>query len=188
MPVQPQDTVQCVGMFLCLSCNSGKGCITYDSQDRGGVFIVATPRGVVEFCPTANGLQYVDFNTNPEADVLLVNASSPDHQDIPTQDHSVNVNTVCQNFEGFTKKQVKNAQRACRLMGMVASPSERKFQALIRLNMLKDCPVTNDDILNAHTIFGPDLASIRGKTVRRKPTHVPTTYVNVPWNLILLNQ
>ena len=73
-------------------------------------------------------------------------------------------------------------------MGMVASPSERNFQALVRLNMLKDCPVTNDDILNAHTIFGPDLASIRGETVRRKPTHVLTNYVDVPRNFIQFNQ
>ncbi len=98
------------------------------------------------------------------------------------------MNTLHQICEGFTKKQVKNAQLARRLMGMVVRPSEHDFQALIRLNMLKDCPVTNNDILNAHTIFGPDLASIRGKTVRRKPTHVPTNYVDVPWNLIQLNQ
>ena len=43
-------------------------------------------------------------------------------------------------------------------------------------------------MLTPHTIFGPDLASIRGKTVRRKPTHVLTNYVNIPRDLIQLNQ
>ena len=73
---------------------------------------------------------------------------------------------------------------------MVASPSEQDFQAMVRLNMLKDYPVTNaiDDIINAHNIYGPDLASIRGKTVRRKPEHVPTDYVDIPRNIIWLHQ
>ena len=53
--------------------------ITYNSQDCGGVFIITTPQGVVEFRPTNNGLHYVDLNTNPEATVLLVNASHANH-------------------------------------------------------------------------------------------------------------
>ena len=65
-------------------------------------------------------------------------------------------------------------------MGMIASPSERDFQGLVRLNLLKDCPITNNDITNAYIIFGPDLANIRGKTVRKKPDHVRTDYVEIP--------
>ncbi len=63
---------------------------------------------------------------------------------------------------------------------MVACPSERDFQAMVHLKMLKDCPVTNNDILNPHNIYGPDLASIRGKTVWRKPKRVVTDYVEIP--------
>jgi hypothetical protein len=78
------------------------------------------------------------------------------------------------------KKQIEHATAARRLMGMIASPSERDFQGLVRLNLLKDCPITNNDITNAHIIFGPDLANIRGKTVRKKPDHVRTDYVEIP--------
>jgi hypothetical protein len=73
------------------------------------------------------------------------------------------------NFEGYTKKQVHQAEHARCLMGMVTSPYECNFQAMVCLDMLKDRPVTNDDICNAHDIYGPDLASIRGKMVRQKP-------------------
>ena len=156
--------------------------ITYDSNDRGGVFIVTTPRGVVEFHPSPNGLHYVDLKANPEAAIILAQASPI------MEDHYVNVNTVRQNYEGYTKHQVKNAERARRLMGMVASPSERDYQAMVRLNMLKDCPVTNDDIRNAHAIYGPDLASIRGKTVRRAPERVVVDYVDVPRHLLSLHE
>jgi hypothetical protein len=46
--------------------------------------------------------------------------------------------------------------------------------------MLKDCPVTNNNIRNAHNIYGPDLALIRGKTVWWKPKRVVTDYVEIP--------
>ena len=59
---------------------------------------------------------------------------------------------------------------------------------MVRLNMLKDCPVTNDDIRNAHAIYGPDLASIRGKTVRRAPERVAVDYVEVPRHLLSLHK
>jgi hypothetical protein len=73
-------------------------------------------------------------------------------------------------------------------MGMVATPSPRDFQGMVRHNMLKDCPITNADITNAHTIFGTDLATIRGKTVRRRPKRVITDYVNIPRELVEVNQ
>jgi hypothetical protein len=76
--------------------------VTYNSNDRGGVFIVTTPRGVVEFHPSPNGLHFVDLKAHPEAAVILAQVSVPS----ATQDHYVNVNTVRQNYEGFTKHQV----------------------------------------------------------------------------------
>ena len=63
-------------------------------------------------------------------------------------------------------------------MGMMATPSTRDFHALVRLYMIQDCPITTENIKHADTHFGPDLATIRGKTVRRKPTRV----VTVAWS------
>ena len=90
----------------------------------------------------------------------------------------MHVNTVRENFDGFSHKQVEGATVACRLMG-VATPSPRDFEGMVYLNMLEDCPVINDDIKNAHTIFGTDLTTIRGKTIRRRPKRVITDYVNI---------
>ena len=69
-------------------------------------------------------------------------------------------------------------------MGMIGAPTEREFQSLVRLNLLKDCPITKNDIINAHKIFGPDLANIRGTMVRRKPKHVNTELVDIPQALV----
>ena len=50
--------------------------------------------------------------------------------------------------------------------------------------MIKNCPIDSTDVSNAHAIFGPDLASIRGKTVRRKPKLIVKEYVVVPKELV----
>ena len=51
-----------------------------------------------------------------------------------------------------------------------------------------NCPVTHTDVTNAHTIFRPDLPSVRGKTVRQTPAPVVTNYVAVPCSTIDRNQ
>ena len=39
---------------------------------------------------------------------------------------------------------------------------------------LKNIPVTSTDITNVHTIFGPHLSGVQGKTARKKPERVET--------------
>jgi hypothetical protein len=47
--------------------------VTYDSTDRGGVFKVLTPAGVVEFKPTQKGIHVLNLKHNPDAAFILVN-------------------------------------------------------------------------------------------------------------------
>ena len=54
--------------------------------------------------------------------------------------------------------------------------------------MISDCPVTPNAIKNAHLIFGPDLAGVRGRTVRRPPETVTTDYVQIPRVLLERHQ
>jgi hypothetical protein len=65
-------------------------------------------------------------------------------------------------------------------MGMIGSLSEHDFQGLVPCSLLKDCPITKSDILHANKIYGPNLASIRGKTVCHKPERVKMDYVDIP--------
>jgi hypothetical protein len=100
--------------------------ITYDSHNRKGLFRVHTPQEVVEFHSTPNGLYTVDLKQNPEAAYLLVNDMDIDYDPPPpasSPEHQLHINTVHQNFEGYTNKQVQQAAHTCRLMGMVACPS-----------------------------------------------------------------
>ena len=84
--------------------------VTYNSKDRGGVFKVFTPAGVVEFSPTPNGLHVLNLKDTPDAAFILVNDASLAYGNTP-------VSTVQKNYEGFTKRQVQQATRARRIMG-----------------------------------------------------------------------
>jgi hypothetical protein len=67
---------------------------------------------------------------------------------------------------------------------MVALPSDRALQSMVRLNLLQNCPITYDDIKNASAIWGSDIANIRGKTTHCKPDRVETNYVDIPRALL----
>ena len=63
---------------------------------------------------------------------------------------------------------------------MIGSPIEKDYGGMVSSNMKKNCPIDSTDVSNDHAIFGPDLASVRGKTVRRKPKSIVEEYVAVP--------
>ena len=92
------------------------------------------------------------------------------------------IETVRDNYKGFTRQDVKRAMLACKAQAMVGGPSERHFAELVSKNctVLKSIPVTCSDLTNARTIFGPDLSGVRGKTVRQKPDRVETEETPIP--------
>ena len=102
--------------------------------------------------------------------------------------HLAFVNTVSKNKKGFTKRQVKGAETAQTLYATLAYPSLKDFKWVIRSNQIKDCPVTVQDIDNASKIWGENIAALKGKTTRSKPTPVARDYVKVPKELMMLHK
>jgi hypothetical protein len=98
------------------------------------------------------------------------------------------VQTVRGNYEGFTRRKVLQAKEARRAQAMLGNPSKRDYKGMVSNNLIANCPVTASDVTNARTIFGPDLPSLRGKTVRRAPAPVVGDYVAVPWSLVDTNK
>jgi hypothetical protein len=56
----------------------------------------------------------------------------------------------------------------------------KEFIRIVTNNLLPNCPVTKRDIISAEYIFGPDLGSLKGKTVQRAPLQVDTTMTYNP--------
>ena len=55
---------------------------------------------------------------------------------------------------------------------------------MVRSNMIVNCPVTFSYVKNAKLIFGPDITSLKGESVRRKPASVVTNYVEIPREIL----
>ncbi len=113
-----------------------------------------TNKGIVEFKPSAQGLHYHDVSDASSNIELML------------------VNTVRENFEGYTCHEVEKAREARRIQGMIGNPTKREFAGMVCEQLLTNCPVTVRYVDNPNQIFGPNLANLRGKTTRTKPERV----------------
>ncbi len=92
------------------------------------------------------------------------------------------------NYEGYTKREVTQAKEARRAQAMMGNLSEKDYKGMVSNKLIANCPITSHDVSKARMIFGSDLASIWGKTVRWAPEPVVTDYVAVPRTLIETNK
>jgi hypothetical protein len=97
------------------------------------------------------------------------------------------INTVKENRVGYTQRQFEQAKRAQELYHIVGTPTIDSFKAFIKMNAIKNCPVTTEDVNNAKKIFGTDMPSLRGKSTRRKFTLVREDGIEIPEELISQN-
>ena len=58
--------------------------------------------------------------------------------------------------------------------------SKAEFIRIVTNNLLPNCLVTERDIMVAEDICGPDLGSVKGKTVRRRPLQVESDGMHTP--------
>jgi hypothetical protein len=98
------------------------------------------------------------------------------------------VNTIKENHEGFTSREFEKAKEARHALALVGYPSPKYYMNMVRSNMITNCPVSPIAITNVNKIFGPNIATLKGKTVRRTPEGVMTEYVEVPSKIINLNK
>jgi hypothetical protein len=98
------------------------------------------------------------------------------------------INTVKENRVGYTQRQFEQAKRARELYHTVGTPTVESFKALIKMNAIKNCPVTTEDVNNAKKIFETSMSSLRGKSTRCKSTPVREDSIEIPEELISQNR
>jgi hypothetical protein len=104
-----------------------------------------------------------------------------------TVDRTLLVQTVRENFKGYTKREILQAKKARRAQAMIGSPSGKDYKEMVSSNIIKNCPITVSDMTNARNIFGPDFASIQEKVVQRTPAPVVADNVAGPRSLVEAN-
>jgi hypothetical protein len=100
--------------ILSMSLLKKKFPVTYDSS-KGDYFIVKKPNKNIIFAGSPSGLYYHDTTNRA---VMLVN-------------------TVKQNWEGFTDREFDRAKSEHRALGLVGYLSPRDFKIMVRSNMIK---------------------------------------------------
>ena len=66
---------------------------------------------------------------------------------------------------------------------MLGAPTVENFKAFINMGGIQNCPVRLADVDIAESIFGPDMATLKGKSVRKKPKPVLEDWVELPREL-----
>ena len=113
------------------------------------------------FKKSNQGLYYLDTDTNKH-------------------DGSVFITTVADNKSKYSQRDYNRAVEARKLLCKIGRPSQQTFLRILERNLLPNCPVTRRDAVNAEAIFGPDIGSLKGKTVRTSSTPVMPTLNDLP--------
>ena len=105
-----------------------------------------------------------------------------------TEDRSIVLfNAVAENCKVFTCQEYEDAKAARCALGLVGYPSERDFTNMVSSNIIVNFPVTPQDVKNSDKIFGPDVLSIKGKSIRRCLEAVVSNYVNTPKEILSMD-
>jgi hypothetical protein len=90
------------------------------------------------------------------------------------------VNTVASNKGHYTNDDYLKALRARELQIKIGRPNTKHFIQIVTSNQLPNCPITRADIIAAEHNFGPDIGSLKGKTVWRPPHLAKPTIEPLP--------
>ena len=94
------------------------------------------------------------------------------------------ITTVAETKSKFSNRDYLRAVAARKLLCKIGRPSFQTFLRIIDRNQLPNCPITRRDAINAQTIFGPDLGSLKGKTVRRSGVPAQPILNDLPLDLM----
>jgi hypothetical protein len=96
--------------------------------------------------------------------------------------------TVKDNMKFLSKRQQERAKKARELLEVMGTPTVDNLKAMIRMNLFKNNVVTTEDVNLATKAYGPDISGIKGKTTRQKPATVESNTVEIPEELLEIQQ
>ncbi len=129
--------------------------VTFDSAN-GNQFAVTKKDGNKRvFKQSEHGLYYFDMSSARQGPGRSESSST------------ILVNTVEDNKSKYTVADFKRAERAHTTQRRIGRPSTKRYIELINGSRILNCDHTGQDIINAEHIFGPEVGSLQGKTVRK---------------------
>ena len=133
---------------------------------------VTTPQGAVVVFKrdtgVCKGMPYIDLREQQEGHVML--------------------ETVKKNMEGFTKKEIAQAELSRVVQRRTGHPTSEHLQQIVSQQSLKNVPIRSADVANAKSVFGPHVAGLKGWTNRKRTGNKPEERVRIPESLFRLNK
>jgi hypothetical protein len=137
--------------------------VTYDSTQGNGFVVHKAGSNNHVFMPSNKGLFFSDVK-NDEAHVLI--------------------NTVDKNKNKYMVKQYSN-YKARFIRDVIGLPSMADYIKYVEKGLFPNCPITNEDIICAKNILGPNLGILKCKTTRKTPERVTLNSLdNLPNELL----
>jgi hypothetical protein len=94
--------------------------------------------------------------------IYIHDTKNPGH--VLASDHLSMVTTVKNNASKYTKREVKDAEKARDLMRKIGDPSPESMCERLRLGKIKSTEVTPSDVWRSIAIWGKSIETIKGKT------------------------
>ena len=101
------------------------------------------------------------------------------------------IQTICQNFEVFTRREVLRAKLAREVQSRIGHLPDEKFKHIIRAGKkqgLKNCPINVKDVSNSLAIYGPNRPILRGTKTRENPYRVTEGRIEIPRDFYRLHK
>ena len=154
-----------VANILSLSRMKERFRVTYDSVSGNSFNVIKKDGRVVRFTERTNRLYCFDMHDRTEESTILIT-------------------TVEDNKLKFSGQDVAKADQARILQQRLGRPSTADFIRFIQNKLIKNCPVTAQDVRNAEIIYGPDLGNLKGKTTRVKPPPIRVQHIEIPRHIM----
>jgi hypothetical protein len=168
--------------------------VTFDSAVEDA-FVVYTKSGLLKFnritgniyaCePTMSLSQFFTSITRPTMADPSSTAIEP--AQAPSAGAFVSIQlleTVQENEAYYTNKQLARARQARAFIAAVGHPSIKDAHTILKINGIRDCPITEKDLKLMVKIYGPDVSALKGKITRTKQVQVKQSVVDIPKELI----
>jgi hypothetical protein len=135
--------------------------ITMDTSVEAAMHVHRKEGSIMTFKEYKSGLYYYDTG------------NSDSNLNRTTEHAYLFLNTVASNKAAYTQRKIEGADKARALYRKLGHPSEAVFQKISQNNFIRNCPVTSDNAKRALIIYGPDIATLKGKTTKHQNRGIP---------------
>ena len=139
--------------------------VTFDSAMDNSFHVHKDDGKILKFREACRRLYYFDTDEREEEAHMLIT-------------------TVDDNKNKLSAFDFSQAKRARALQRRIGRPNTKDFIQYVSQNLIPNCPITVKDIHNAEFVWGPDIGSLKGKTVRKQSPQVRVPVYDIPWPIM----